>query len=423
MSILRNAVNPVAGKVAYGATSAPVWRGGGPVIRRLLQGLTLTRSSAAWAWGSDQLLDEYAADELRRDHDPATGAFRGVLVEESRTNELLDNRDLSTGHWITDAGISVSQDETGIDGALNAAWTVTAANGGGVFGDKFNQNRSVADNTEPNTHLWHIGKDNNQTRFPALQLQYLEGTDGNPRIRITIDTATGDSHVVSNDNAGTHTVKDAGNYWEITLSMQNTGNGNTLLNYRCWPTYGDSLTTENDPGAGSIVYDFGQFELNSSFATSPIETGGSVVTRAADVLEGAFNESSGTLHFVGEHKGGDGVLWQADDTTINERIRLEVSSGDVRLVVDDGGTNQATLNAGALASDGTYAVAFRFGASDFAISLDGATAVAQSSGTVPTVTTQRFGRDTNATAGLNWYKTANYRESLLTNSELEALTA
>ena len=44
-------------------------------------------------------------------------------------------------------------------------------------------------------------------------------------------------------------------------------------------------------------------------------------------------------------------------------------------------------------------------------------------GTMPTLTTNRFGRDTTGTVGVNWFRTANYRSDKLTDSELEALTA
>lgn len=49
------------------------------------------RSSPAWSWGSDGTLVEAAPDTPRIGRDRATGAVLGYLVEEARTNLLLDS--------------------------------------------------------------------------------------------------------------------------------------------------------------------------------------------------------------------------------------------------------------------------------------------------------------------------------------------
>lgn len=58
--------------------------------------VTFTRSSTATYYGSDGLLKTAAANEPRYDYDPVTLQLRGLLIEEQRTNLLLDSASLST---------------------------------------------------------------------------------------------------------------------------------------------------------------------------------------------------------------------------------------------------------------------------------------------------------------------------------------
>lgn len=57
---------------------------------------TFTRASAATFVGGDKLIQTAVTDSPRFDHDPVTGICRGLLIEESRTNLLLQSASLST---------------------------------------------------------------------------------------------------------------------------------------------------------------------------------------------------------------------------------------------------------------------------------------------------------------------------------------
>jgi hypothetical protein len=58
--------------------------------------LTFTRSTTATYFDIDGTLQTAAIDEPRIEYDPATGAVRGLLIEESRTNLLLNSDTLAT---------------------------------------------------------------------------------------------------------------------------------------------------------------------------------------------------------------------------------------------------------------------------------------------------------------------------------------
>jgi len=136
-----------------------------------------------------------------------------------------------------------------------------------------------------------------------------------------------------------------------------------------------------------------------AFMTSPIPTQGGAVTRAACTESNAttlmnHSATAGTLYVEGRAALGKGthVYAQMDDGTANERCRIvRDSSGDVRFIVTDGGVEQANLNLGAVADGAAFKVAASWKANDFAASLNGGAVVTDTGGTLPTVTTLRFG--------------------------------
>jgi hypothetical protein len=58
--------------------------------------ITFTRASGATFFDADGVLQTAANDAPRFDHDPVTGESRGLLIEEARTNLLLNSATLST---------------------------------------------------------------------------------------------------------------------------------------------------------------------------------------------------------------------------------------------------------------------------------------------------------------------------------------
>ena len=61
--------------------------------------VTFTRAGEATYWDADGVLQTAAVDMPRLDHDPATGAARGLLIEGASTNNLLRSADVDTAEW------------------------------------------------------------------------------------------------------------------------------------------------------------------------------------------------------------------------------------------------------------------------------------------------------------------------------------
>ena len=83
--------------------------------------ITFTRSSGGSYVGADGLIKYAGVNEARFDHNPVTGESLGLLVEESRTNDLLYSEDFSNAYW-TKINVSIiSNAATAPNGSSNAS--------------------------------------------------------------------------------------------------------------------------------------------------------------------------------------------------------------------------------------------------------------------------------------------------------------
>jgi hypothetical protein len=166
-----------------------------------------------------------------------------------------------------------------------------------------------------------------------------------------------------------------------------------------------------------------------AFATSYIPTTSAAATRAADSaivtpVSSFYNATEGTLFtaFRPRVVTGTRTLSAFDNDTEDEQVRLRNVDTDPRLTVNDGGVEQANIDAGTVAAATDYRLAAAFKLDDFAASLNGASAVTDTTGTMPTITHLRIG---NSKAG-NVYNGAiariAYWPKRLTNTLLEQLT-
>lgn len=74
--------------------------------------------------GADKLIKYAAANEPRFDHDPATGASKGLLIEESRTNLLSRSEELGTSPWGVSGGIVITTNNAISPDGLQTADTI-----------------------------------------------------------------------------------------------------------------------------------------------------------------------------------------------------------------------------------------------------------------------------------------------------------
>lgn len=191
--------------------------------------LTCTRTGATGTYlDSAGLLTTVAANTLR------TGDM-GLTSEPAATNVVLWNRDLTNAAW-TKTNATAAKDQTGIDGAANAASSLTATAGNATCLQAITLASSA--------------------RWQSAFIKRLTGTG-------TVEMTT--------DNGTTWTAVTVTASWaRVEIPTQ------TLAN----PTVGFRIVTSGD----AIAIDYVQNEASAAQASSPIATTTASVTRPADTI-------------------------------------------------------------------------------------------------------------------------------------------
>jgi hypothetical protein len=210
--------------------------------------LTYTSPSPKYVMGANGLLSSGTA--LRCDHD-AAGNPLGLLVEGARTNVVLRNRDLTNAAW-TKTNITAAKDQVGVDGEANSASSIEATAGNGTV----LQSITLA----------------SSARFQSAYVKRLVGT--------------GTIEMTMNGGSTWTAVTVTASWTRVSIPTA------TLAN----PNVGFRIVTSGD----KIAVDFVQNE-NGAFASSPVATEASQVTRAADAISWPFSEAPGD--------GSEGTIW------------------------------------------------------------------------------------------------------------------
>lgn len=368
--------------------------------------ITLTRASEAWFFNSAGLLEKAAVDVPRFEYDPVTQTIKGLLIEEQRTNSLLHNRDLSESVWTKNGTPSPTQNQTGIDGVANKAWTLTDSDGSSF--EWVLQSITVSDDSATHSASAYIKKNSGDEAngFPTVKAQLLNGTI--LEHSVNIDTRDGSNDSVNKEEDGSHTVYDAGDWWRIDIQITNNSSGNTSFRFHVFPAHTTTLGgTANNSATGTVVYDFGQIELNETLSTSPIETSASAVTRSADKPTGTIGDEFNADEFsyvvtVFSAPGSAGFMdaIDIDDGSGGNRVFINRNAiaGDrleLRTVSSAGSNGQANTSVN-LADVTEAKIAIRIKEGDMAICVNGGTVQKDTDAAQPTgLTTRRVGFNFN----------------------------
>jgi len=344
----------------------------------------------------------------RFDYNPATLVARGLLIEEARTNICLRSEDFTTTWSVANATITANS-IVSPDGVATAdTWTSALTVYPSVF-----QTITVT-NAVAYTATFYAKAGTSSSIQAELRGAAGSSPDG------TFDLSTGVATVAP------------GATGSPIVSMVSVGNGW----YRCAVTKTSTSTSfifiigQFTSVIGNTVYLWGAQLEAGSFATSYIPTAASAVARSADsaTMTGAnfsswYNQTQGTLlaQFAGPASGTCGIV-SVDDDTANEQIRLITSGTDPKFDVTDGGSPQADIDVGTVASGTSYKFAGAFNVNDFAACIGGGVVGTDTSGTLPTVDRMRIG-STQAGNVLNGHiASIAYYNTRLPNATLQSLT-
>jgi hypothetical protein len=204
------------------------------------------------------------------------GLTKALLLEPGATNKCTQSRNF--GSWSTVGAPTEAQDQSGIDGTSNTAWTLGDTSDS-VFESEYFA-ITVTDDSTVHCASAFVEKSSDTSRFPAIGLVFVGGTQVNYRVHV--NTSTGATLSEGTDAPTAYGIEDHGTYWRAWVPGANNSSGNTTARIYLWPARGTVLGTGTATATGTAVFDAAQVELNTKYPTSFIPTAGSEVSRTTE---------------------------------------------------------------------------------------------------------------------------------------------
>ncbi len=325
--------------------------------------LVQSGTSPKYVLWNDGTIHTIAAGQVAQAWDAALSKF-GILVEPAATNLALQSDDFTNASW-TKSNMTTAFTSSGPDGGTNNASRLTASAGN------------------------------------ATALQAITSGSSSRITSMWVKRITGSGNIdLTQDNGSTwQTMTVTASWTRVNLTAA------TLTN----PTVGIRIVTNTD------AIDVWGFQHETGIvATSTIPTLGSTVTRAVDDVTATFSAipTLGTEYTTLVYwKQFDvvtlfGGLYAINDGSASNRSDLRVPhvvTADA--FISQGGANQAQLAIGTPSANTAYKSAVAVKANDFSGVFNGAAAVTDSSGIIPTgLTTYQIGnKDGNTSNPFNGF--------------------
>jgi len=381
--------------------------------------ITFTRASTvATYFNAAGVLTTASTNIPRFDYNPSTLAAQGLLIEESRTNLVLQSEDFATTWTVAGTATITTNQLTSPAGTLTADLLTTPSLGP----NRVQQlGTAVVSTTYAASVFVKVGTINGLN----FRLFFSGGTSVDTYADFIFSSAT----FSGVNGAGVFSAQNCGNGWFRITCVIESGN-NTAWDMRIGGLIGTAQT-------GTTAYVWGaQFEAGA-FPTSYIPTTTTALTRAVDVasvntLSPWYNATEGTLYAEGTLVGGAASTFPYMSALVgsnpnNDQIGIlwGAPSGSMRFGVRVGGVAQADISPGsAKSANSLYKVAGRYAANDFQAASDGSLGIADTSGSIPTITALSLGGAVGFQPAANTYiRRITYYPRRLTNTELQAITA
>lgn len=361
------------------------------------------------------------ADLPRFDFTPTTLVCKGLLIEEARTNVLTYSSQLDNVIWIK-SGTNTTGTPPYIDVAVSPDNTQNA--------DKLIENTGTSVHiffqtfvaaTGSTTYTWSTFVKAAGRTFFMLESSKV----GMTTFQSVFNLTTG-ALVFTSATSATITPHQNG-WYRVTHTFTTDA---TLAGLNCVLKLHNGSTGFYTGDGVSGVFAWGaQLEVGA-FATSYIPTEATAVTRNADVatMTGTnfsdwYNAGAGGIvaRVLPSTVSGTRPALQLDDATANEVIALRGNTTNPELVIVDGGSPQAQIDAGTIAENTAYNLGAAWNTDNCAAAVNGGAAVTDTSATIPTVTQARLGSD-----GTNYLngniQTLRYWPQRIINAEVQAFS-
>ena len=391
---------------------------------------TFTRASTATFVGSDGLIQSAAINDARFDHDPVTLACKGLLIEESRSNSVL-NSDLYltstptniTATTITGTSVTGSSQIRELSLTSSGVATGVQANLTGTGTGTKTISVFIKKPTSNAAPYFTIGFASSAIQYAGIQLTM---SGASPVVSVTSTPATGFSVVSSS-------IEEFPNGW-YRVSVVASGVPSTCFltlypSNAVWNGTSDIRQTLVAAGT-NLIYIFGaQVELGS-FQTSYIPTTTAALTRSADVCSitggdftGFWNQSEGTLFASGITQG---YLAMASSGANANQIAIfrNPSPLYMRFDVAVGGSYGAQIIGPTITGASFNKIAGSYALNDVRAAFNGALGTQDTTVTIPSnLTTLNIGSQSLGVAPHNGHVARiQYFRKLLPNAKLQSLT-
>lgn len=368
----------------------------------------------------------------RLDYDPSTLAAQGLLIEEQRTNLMLQSQFVSG--WTASAGTLTTNVTASPDGTTNAASFIE---------DSTNAVRSINQSSQSFTAgatltaSLFVKQTGGATRHFRVQISTNAGANG---FRAYFNLAT-NSVALQTQGFGTGTavansatITPVGNGWYRISASGTVDPAATAASGMGFmqDTPSGAATYTGDGTSGLYIWG-AQLEAGA-FPTSYIPTTTTALTRNADQasvnsLSPWYNASEGTLYAeIFLRQTGDPssqMMASFNDTTANNRWSFSVlaNTNATQALRNTGGAGLIITNTSNTATVGAVnksALAISTGAS---LVLNGGTVATNASYAAPTVTRLELGQQLGAARLNGWLRRLSYYPRRLSDAELQAITA
>lgn len=277
--------------------------------------ISFARSSTGWVTNKLGALQNVGSNVPRFDYDPITKQCKGILIEESRTNSVLN----SNTYFASGSPPRMTLSATTAPDLTETATKVTSTGAGGSSFYTSNGKSSIATLTAnvPYTHsIWF--KPLSTEYCPAVRLcVHNTGFTDNTTRYIDLNFTTLAASNASHSGITGGIIKHSNGWYRCYISFTPQ---NTVLNYAgyLFPILADGTYPSNIP-AGVEVYSVWNTQVEQgSNMTSTIATTGSAATRSGDILALApsyyFNEVGFTLYSEYILEGGPEIRAGTADT-------------------------------------------------------------------------------------------------------------
>jgi len=388
---------------------------------KLDERITFTRASTGTFFNSAGVLTSAATNAPRFDYNPSTLAAQGLLIEESRTNSIRNNT--MVGAVAGTPGTLPTNWVQSALGTLTLEVVGTGTENGITYIDiRYSGTTSSTLRSLQFDASTQIAALQNQTWTSSLWIKIAAGSQTN---------ITSISHRIREIDSGGTAIATGTQAITFTSSLTRDTLTRTLASAST-AFIANQIAIAFDPGVAiDITLRIGlpQLELGA-FATSVIPTTTTALTRAADVasvntLSPWYNSVEGTLYFEGLTVATTAGLATLQDGSVAEYMRLARGLSKLNGVVSTAAGTQADIYSVAdVPLNTVFKGALAVKANDFAISLNGATPVTDTSGAMPSAANQLNIGLGKYLGYINGYvRRITYYPRRLANADLQAITA